>query len=124
MSLLHPRAEENKYFPPEAGIKAGGGAEGGRGGENQLVQSFFYQGGRGTGLSGRMNNEAHFQHIKGEGGDGGARLRCCASPWRIHRASIGVGGGARFGGGGEEAYPTPADLKPRPDSRPAKRAAR
>lgn len=87
------------------------------------------------GLSGRMNNEARFQHIKGEGGDGGARLHCSASPWRIHRASVGTGrrsqvwwvgvaGGWEGGGFPDFRRPKTATRHPIPAATPAKRAAR
>lgn len=89
------------------------------------------------GLSGRMNNEARFQHIKGGGGDGGARLRCSASPWRIHGASIGAGrrsqvgwvwwGGGWAGGKGglpDSCRPKTTTHHPIPAVTPAKRAAR
>lgn len=51
------------------------------------------------GLSGRMNNEARFQHIKGEGGDGGATLRSPRLHGKFMELASASGGGARFGGG-------------------------
>lgn len=45
-SLPHPRAEKNKYFPPEAGIKAGGErrGEGGAGGGKSIGPELFLSG--------------------------------------------------------------------------------